>query len=73
METDKKKRIDEILHKCSILMSNVGMNTEHDVGTRTKAKQIEREWLQEIKTIDPELYKILDPGLPESEMLEKRK
>ena len=46
-------------------MSNIGMNTPQDVGSRTKAKQLEKTWLQEIKTIDPEQYKILVPGLPE--------
>ena len=65
MENNKQKQIDKILHRCSILMSNIGMNTPQDVGSRTKAKQLEKTWLQEIKTIDPEQYKILVPGLPE--------
>ena len=44
-------------------MSNLGMNTKDDVGSRDKAKQIERKWLQEIKDIDPEQYKMLVPDL----------
>lgn len=47
------------------MMANVGMNTSLDVGTRDKAKQLERKWLQEIKDIDPEQYKILVPDLHE--------
>lgn len=65
MENDKQQRIDNILHRCSILMSNLGMKTKDDVGSRDKAKQIEREWLQEIKDIDPEQYKMLVPDLQE--------
>ena len=62
---DKQKRIDEILHKCTLLMANVGTKTPLDVGSHTKAKQLEREWLQEIKDIDPEQYKMLVPDLQE--------
>lgn len=65
MENDKQQRIDNILHRCSILMSNIGMHTKDDVGSRDKAKQIERKWLQEIKDIDPEQYKMLVPDLQE--------
>lgn len=46
-------------------MANLGTNTPHDVGSREKAKQLEKEWLQEIKDIDPEQYKILVPSLLE--------
>jgi len=46
-------------------MSNLGMKTKDDVGSRDKAKQIERKWLQEIKDIDPEQYKMLVPDLQE--------
>ena len=62
---DKQQRIDEILHKCTLLMANVGTKTPLDVGSHTKAKQLEREWLQEIKDIDPEQYKMLVPDLQE--------
>lgn len=63
MENDKQQRIDNILHRCSILMSNLGTKTKDDVGSRDKAKQIERKWLQEIRDIDPEQYKMLVPDL----------
>jgi len=62
---DKQQRIDEILHKCALLMANLGTKTPLDVGSRSKAKQLEREWLQEIKDIDPEQYKMLVPDLQE--------
>ena len=62
---DKQKRIDEILHKCALLMANLGTKTPLDVGSRSKAKQLEREWHQEIKDIDPEQYKMLVPDLQE--------
>lgn len=63
--SSKQEQIDKILHKCTVMMANVGMNTSLDVGTRDKAKQLERKWLQEIKDIDPEQYKILVPDLHE--------
>tara|TARA_R100000951_G_C2629031_1_gene177021 strand:+ start:1373 stop:1513 length:141 start_codon:yes stop_codon:yes gene_type:complete len=46
-------------------MANLGTKTPHDVGSRKKAKQLEKEWLQEIKDIDPEQYKMLVPDLQE--------
>jgi restriction endonuclease Mrr len=54
-------------------MANIGMNTPLDVGSREKAKQLEKEWLQEIKTIDPEQYKMLVPDLHELETQEVSK
>ena len=68
-----KERIDEILRRCSILMANIGMKTPTDVGSRAKAKQLEKEWLQEIKHIDPEQYKMLVPDLHELETQEVKK
>jgi len=68
-----KQRIDEILKRCALLMANIGMNTPLDVGSREKAKQLEKEWLQEIKTIDPEQYKMLVPDLHELETQEVSK
>ena len=65
MATNKQKQIDDILHRCAILMANLGTKTPHDVGSREKAKQLEKEWLQEIKDIDPEQYKVLVPSLQE--------
>jgi ribosome assembly protein YihI (activator of Der GTPase) len=73
MATDKQKQIDEILHRCAILMANLGTKTKHDVATREKAKQIEQKWLQEIKTIDPEQYKMLVPDLQEFETQNENK
>lgn len=72
MQTNKE-RIDEILKRCALLMANIGMNTPLDVGSRDKAKQLEKEWLQEIKTIDPEQYKMLVPDLHELEMQKAKK
>jgi hypothetical protein len=62
-----KKKIDDILRKCASLFSNLGMNTPLDVGDIKKAKQLEKEWLQEIKDLDPETYKILVPQNQELE------
>lgn len=55
------------------MMANLGTKTSLDVGTRDKAKQQEREWLQEIKDIDPEQYKMLVPDPQEYETQEKSK
>lgn len=66
-------RIDEILQKCATLRSNLYMNTPHDVGTNERAKQIEKEWLQEIKDIDPVVYKMLVPDPQEYETQEVKK
>jgi len=54
-------------------MANLGTKTPHDVGSREKAKQLEKEWLQEIKDIDPEQYKMLVPDPQEYETQEKSK
>jgi hypothetical protein len=54
-------------------MANLGTKTKHDVATREKAKQIEQKWLQEIKTIDPEQYKMLVPDLQEFETQNENK
>ena len=54
-------------------MANLGTKTPHDVGSREKAKQLEKEWLQEIKTIDPEQYKMLVPDLQEFETQNENK
>lgn len=69
----KKQQIDTILRRCSVLMANIGMKTPIDPGSREKAKQLEKEWLQEIKDIDPEQYKILVPDLHEYETQEVKK
>lgn len=62
---DSRKRIDTILEKCAIARANVCTKTPLDVGSVEKAKQLEKEWLQEIKTIDPVQYKMLVPDLHE--------
>jgi hypothetical protein len=49
------------------------MKTPHDVGTNERAKQIEKEWLQEIKDIDPVVYKMLVPDPQEYETQEVKK
>lgn len=56
-----KERIDTILHKASTMMANIGMRTPLDVGSREEAKRIEREWLKEVKELDPEMYQSLVP------------
>lgn len=71
--SDKQQQIDAILHRCALLMANLGTKTPLDVGTREKAKQQEQEWLQEIKDIDPEQYKMLVPDPQEYETQEKSK
>lgn len=55
------------------MMANLGTKTPLDVGDRKTAKQLENEWLQEIKHIDPEQYRMLVPDLHESEMHAQKK
>lgn len=57
----KKEQIDAILKKCAVARANVYMKTPLDVGSEERAKELEREWLLEIKDIDPEQYRILVP------------
>jgi hypothetical protein len=47
------------------MMANVGMKTSLDVGDRKTAKKLEKEWLQEIKDLDPEMYELLVPTVGE--------
>ena len=56
-----QQRIDQILKKCAIMMANLGTNTPLDVKSTTTAKQLEKQWLQEVKELDPEQYKRLVP------------
>jgi len=56
-----QQRIDQILKKCAIMMANLGTNTPLDVKNVTTAKQLEKQWLQEVKELDPEQYKRLVP------------
>ena len=57
-----KVRIDEILKKCVIMMANIGTKTPLDVGDVSKAKQLEAQWLKEVKELSPEQYKALVPN-----------
>lgn len=57
--TDKIKEIDAILHKMNCLQSNLGADsTDHD---RLICKGKQGVLLEQIKTLDPEFYKILVP------------
>jgi hypothetical protein len=47
------------------MMANVGMKTSLDVKDRQTAKKLEKEWLLEIKDLDPEMYEILVPTVGE--------
>jgi len=62
---ETKKQIDKILFKTVQMMANVGMKTSLDVGDRATAKKLEKEWLQEIKDLDPEMYELLVPTVGE--------
>jgi hypothetical protein len=62
---ETKKQIDKILFKTVQMMANVGMKTSLDVGDRKTAKKLEKEWLQEIKDLDPEMYELLVPTVGE--------
>lgn len=66
-------RVDKILKKCAVMMANIGTKTPLDVGDVRTAKQLEQQWLQEIKDIDPVAYKMLVPDLHESGMQEQKK
>jgi hypothetical protein len=54
--SDTKNKIDDILQKCASLFSNLGTNTSLDVKTVEKVKQIEQEWLEKIKELDPDFH-----------------
>jgi len=60
MET--KEKVDNILKKCAELFANLGTGTELDVKSEEKAKQLEKEWLKEIQSLDAELYERLVPS-----------
>ncbi len=44
-----RSKIDLILHKTVEMMANLGTKTKLDVGSLEKAKQLEKEWLKEVK------------------------
>ena len=56
-----KSQIDIILKRASVMMANIGTKTPLDVGTREDAKRIEREWLNEVKELDLEMYQSIVP------------
>lgn len=53
---DIKNKIDDILQKCASLFSNLGTSTKLDVKDIQKAKQIEQQWLEKIKELDPDFH-----------------
>ena len=61
--TDPKIRtqIDTILHRASTMMANIGTKTPLDVGDQNEAKRLEKEWLEEVKELDHEMYQSLVP------------
>ncbi len=56
-----KQKIDLILHRTVEMMANLGTKSKLDVGSLTKAKQLEKEWLQEVEKLDKEMYQSLVP------------
>jgi len=61
-DLEVKDKVDEILKKCATLYSNLGTSTTFDVKDEQKAKQLEREWLDEIRELDPVLFERLVPN-----------
>lgn len=61
LDSTAQARIDAILKKCVIMMANLGTKTSLDVGDVKLAKQLEAEWLKEVKGLSPEQYKVLVP------------
>ena len=58
-----RENIDKIFHKCAMLFSNVNTRTHLDVGSRKKAKELEREYLREIEKYDKDFYRDRFKGL----------
>jgi hypothetical protein len=59
---ENKEKVDAILQKCAELFANLGTGTELDVKSEIKAKQLEKEWLKEIQSMDEKLYEKLVPS-----------
>jgi hypothetical protein len=57
-----QEKVDNILKKCAELFANLGTGTELDVKSEEKAKQLEKEWLKEIQSMDEKLYERLVPN-----------
>ena len=60
-DPEVRERIDTILKNCANLFSNLGTYTTFDVQDIRIAKQLERQWLNEIQELDPILYERLVP------------
>lgn len=61
--TDEKSKakIDKLLFKNAELWANLYMNNSLDVGSRAKADRIWRKYAEQIRKIDEEFYRILEP------------
>jgi hypothetical protein len=60
-----KEKIDYILKKSAVMMANLGTKTKLDVGDIYTARKLEREWLEEVKELDKEMYLGLVPQVEE--------
>lgn len=60
-----KEKIDYILQKAAVMMANLGTRNKLDVGDLQTAKKLEREWLEEVKELDKEMYLGLVPQAEE--------
>jgi hypothetical protein len=60
-DPEVRERIDTILKNCANLFSNLGTYTTFDVQDIRIAKQLERQWLNEIQELDPTLFEKLVP------------
>ena len=54
-----KERIDKLLHKMSIIISNKDTNSRYDCGKKTKSELSIIE--KKIKAIDPAFYDLICP------------
>jgi hypothetical protein len=60
-----KEKIDYILKKSAVMMANLGTKTNLDVGDIHTARKLERQWLEEVKELDKEMYLGLVPQIEE--------
>ena len=52
-----RAKVDKILFENVRLFANVNTKTSLDVGSRDKAKKVERENLKKVKELDPDFYR----------------
>ena len=52
-----RAKIDKILFENVRLFANVNTKTFLDVGSRSKAKEVEKENLKKVKELDPDFYR----------------